>query len=366
MPKPMAESNEPATDAVWTTTVAASDLSAPRGGLRLGEAGSPFDVCHAGFVLRTVLLSQCVMAVGIGFGASSAADWIFGVAKASIPTLVGLLSWLMVTCAAHRLLARLPVSLQWLLPIAWGSACALGGHAFVGLLSIEPVPDVQRVAAAAAGAGVAAVFVAWLRTRSRLERPAQAAARLAELQSRIRPHFLFNTLNSAIVLVRLDPARAEAVLEDLSELFRAALEGGDQHGSATLHEEIELARRYLDIEAVRFGQRLNVKWDLDAGADGAKLPPLLLQPLVENAVRHGIEPLPEGGTVQISTRVRYGMAEVIVHNPVGTQRAIVPGHGLALRNVRERLRLMHDVAAGFRISQGGGRFEVKISVPLSN
>jgi len=365
MPSSFAESTKPSGDTGWSTVGAPSELAPPKGGTRFGEAGSPFDVCHAGFVLRAVLLAQCSVAIALGLGAVSAADWLLRVAVASIPTFFALLLWLMTTCAARRVLARCPVSLQWLLPIAWGAVCASAGHALVGMLSLDPVPGVRRIAAAAAGAAVAGVFVAWLKARARLEQPAQAAARLAELQSRIRPHFLFNTLNSAIVLVRLDPARAETVLEDLSELFRAALEGGDQRASATLRDEIELARRYLEIEGVRFGERLKLQWDLDPKAEGAQLPPLLLQPLVENAVRHGIEPLPEGGTIQVSTRVHFGMAEILVRNPVGTQRSLLPGHGLALRNVRERLRLMHDVAAGFRISQRDGRFEVKISVPLA-
>src|SRR5204863_2075723 len=116
------------------------------------------------------------------------------------------------------------------------------------------------------------------------------SARLAGRQWRIRPPFLFTTLRTAMALVRVDPRRAEDLLADLAELFRVALDAGGD--AVTLAHEIELARRYLEIEQARFGERLLVRWELDEAAAAAKLPPLLLQPLLENAVRHGIEPAP--------------------------------------------------------------------------
>jgi two-component system sensor histidine kinase AlgZ len=191
--------------------------------------------------------------------------------------------------------------------------------------------------------------------------PADTTARLAELQSRIRPHFLFNTLNTALSLVRLDPPRAEGVLEDLAELFRVALT--DSGESVSLNEEVELAQRYLAIEQIRFGERLKVSWELDEAAGAARVPPLLLQPLVENAVRHGVEPAPEGGLIRVRTRVRMGRAVVSIANtvPAGPSR---PGSGIALGNVRERLRLMHDVAAQFDTRLDKDLFRVQIVVPL--
>jgi two-component system sensor histidine kinase AlgZ len=197
--------------------------------------------------------------------------------------------------------------------------------------------------------------------RAKAKLPADTTARLAELQSRIRPHFLFNTLNTALSLVRRDPARAEGVLEDLAELFRVALT--DSGESVSLHEEVELAQRYLAIEQVRFGERLKVSWELDDDAGTARVPPLLLQPLVENAVRHGVEPAPDGGIIRVRTRVKMGRAVVSIANtvPAGPSR---PGNGIALGNVRERLRLMHDVAAQFETRLDGDLFRVQIVVPL--
>jgi two-component system, LytTR family, sensor histidine kinase AlgZ len=197
-----------------------------------------------------------------------------------------------------------------------------------------------------------------LRAKGRM--PADTAARLSELQARIRPHFLFNTLNSAIALVRDDPGRAEMILEDLSDLFRHALmEPGE---FVTLEEEVMLARRYLDIEQVRFGDRLQVEWSIDPSAAGARVPPLVLQPLVENAVKHGVEPSAAGAQVKVSTQRRSGTVVIKVTNtvPAGQGR---PGHGVAQDNVRDRLRLLHDVQGQFRAVLKDGIYQVRMEVP---
>jgi two-component system, LytTR family, sensor histidine kinase AlgZ len=202
--------------------------------------------------------------------------------------------------------------------------------------------------------------VAVLVWRAQQRAPASAAARLTELQARIRPHFLFNTINSAIALVREEPAKAETMLEDLSELFRSALV--DQGDAVTLAQEIELAQRYLAIEQVRFGKRLRVAWSLDPQADGAKLPPLLLQPLVENAVKHGVEPSSSGADLKISTQKRGGSVVIKITNtaPAGQGQA---GNGVALQNVQDRLRLLHDVQASFRCTWVDGIYQVRMEVP---
>jgi len=162
--------------------------------------------------------------------------------------------------------------------------------------------------------------------------------------------------------VQLDPRRAEEVLEDLSDLFRATLGALDK--ATTLAEEIELSRRYLSIEQLRFGRRLDVDWDLDPTAGAARLPPLALQPLIENAVRHGIEPSDRGGTVEVRTRRRRDRVLVSVTNTVQPGAAPRPGHGIGLASVRERLRLLHDLDADFRSGViEDGRWRVSLSVP---
>ena len=190
--------------------------------------------------------------------------------------------------------------------------------------------------------------------------PADSAARLAHLQARIAPHFLFNTLNTAIALVRQDPARAEAVLEDLADLFRQAL--ADPAQSVCLSDEVALARRYLRIEQVRFGPRLRVHWTLDPRADGARVPPLVLQPLVENAVQHGVQPSAQGAQVHVCTQRRGDSVGITIRNTVPHGPG-PPGSGLALANVRERLHLMHDARCRFQAGLSAGVFEVQMEVP---
>ncbi len=320
-----------------------------------------FDVCHAGLVLRAVLGVQALLALGTALVAGDANHWAGLFASGTVVTLFAVLAWLLVVCAAKRLWPRLPEPAQWLALLSLGALAALASFALLSLTSGEPASAWRRFSVAAAGASGAALLLGWLKLREQGQRPADALALLAELQSRIRPHFLFNTLNSAIVLVQLDPARAERVLEDLAELFRVAL--ADSSASVSLGEEIELARRYLAIEQIRFGERLRVTWQLDPAADAARLPPLLLQPLVENAVRYGVEPNEDGGEIKVITRRRGAEVEVRVVNSVGAP-ARAAGHGLALRNVRQRLRLMHDVAARLEIESGKERFALRLLLPL--
>jgi two-component system, LytTR family, sensor histidine kinase AlgZ len=137
----------------------------------------------------------------------------------------------------------------------------------------------------------------------------------------------------------------------------------DSVESVTLGEEIELAQRYLAIEQIRFGDRLRVTWELDPDAAAARVPPLLLQPLVENAVRHGIEPSDEGGTIRVRTRVKLGRALIAITNSLPSNPS-TPGNGMALRNVRDRLRLMHDVAGQFETRLEADAYRVQIVVPL--
>ncbi|KNZ33517.1 MAG: histidine kinase [Methylibium sp. NZG] len=325
------------------------------------DATSVFDVCHVGVVLRALLLVHAVVAVGVMFVASGWQAWVGLLTTGSALALPGVLLWLLVACALKRPLGALPLAGQWAAAMGLGAASALGG----ALLAWFPMPDEPLaghwLAAALAGAGLAAVMFQWLHLRAQAAVPAETSARLAELQSRIRPHFLFNTLNTALTLVRLDPARAEGLLEDLAELFRVAL--GDSGEATTLDDEVELARRYLAIEQIRFGDRLKVVWELDPAAGSARVPPLLLQPLVENAVRHGVEPAAEGGAIRVRTRVNLGRAVVSIVNSVPAAGSR-PGNGMALVNVRERLRLMHDVAASFDTRQEGGMFRVQIVLPL--
>nr|WP_305800552.1 histidine kinase [Shinella sp. XGS7] len=326
----------------------------------LFDAERVFDVCHVGLVLRAVLGVQIMLGLGLALAARDLAQWAGWVSSGTVVSLSGVLLWLLLVCGLRHQLARWREPWQWGVVLGLGAACASLGWQLLNLASGEVSSGFRLASVALSGLASAAVLLYWLKLRERVQRPADAQARLVELQSRIRPHFLFNTLNTAMALVRIDPQRAEGVLEDLSELFRVALAEADT--VVSLDAEVELARRYLDIEQIRHGERLRVRWQLDPAAAGARVPPLLLQPLVENAVRHGVEPNEEGGDVEILTRVRGAEVEIRVRNTVGAP-ARAAGHGLALRNVRERLRLMHDVAARFELNAEPGRFTVRILLP---
>jgi two-component system sensor histidine kinase AlgZ len=305
-----------------------------------------------------VLFVQALTAIAALFQPLPWQAWLLQTGLYTAGSLTATLVWLLAACAGKRVFSRWSMPLQWLTAAGLGVASGLAGCgllAWTGLLAWVP-----WAGSAAAGALVALVLLAGMVWRAKAVMPADTQARLVELQSRIRPHFLFNTLNSAMALIRAQPRQAEALLEDLSELFRHAL--SDQGRPVPLAQEIELAQRYLAIEQVRFGERLRVEWRLDPRAEGARLPPLILQPLVENAVKHGVEPSEQGADIRVSTERRGAVVVIKVSNtvPAGHGQA---GHGLALANVGERLALLHDVQGQFRHGLTRDRFEVRLELP---
>lgn len=375
----MSESQDPASEfaptgtraaSLWPQSQRVSDFHSTAQALTgFGAAGdeaasaaaTAFDVCQPALALRAVLLVQAVLAIGVLAGSASGADWLARQGAAAFGGAAGTMLWLALLCAARRWLVPRGAALRAVAMLLLGALVALAVWSPLALAGLAEGGLLRLLGMLLTGAGLAALLWVWLELRGRIWQPAASSARLAELQSRIRPHFLFNTLNTAVALVRVDPARAEAVLEDLAELFRVAL--AESGSAVTLSEEVELARRYLAIEAVRFGSRLRVNWELDPRALRARVPPLVLQPLVENAVRHGIEPAQQGGAIRIEAQARLGQALLTVHNTVGDEPSL-SGHGIALDNVRERLRLLHDVAGQcdtWRDEQG---FHARITVPL--
>lgn len=208
---------------------------------------------------------------------------------------------------------------------------------------------------------VAATLHYWLGLRSRAQAPALTEARLLALTARIRPHFLFNTLNAVLGVIRSEPRRAEAALEEMADLFRALMQE-----NRTLHplsEEIALARQYLNLERLRLGERLQVRWEIDACPPDALVPPLLLQPLLENAVYHGVEP----ATIPAEIVVRFSREgeriRLELQNPVGEATSHSPGNRMALTNIRERLALFYDLEASLDAGLAGGMYRVVIRLP---
>ncbi len=197
----------------------------------------------------------------------------------------------------------------------------------------------------------------------RLKVRTESRARLQALQSRIRPHFLFNSMNTIASLTRSHPGKAEMATENLADLFRASLLDSKQY--QTLEEEFELCRRYLEIEALRLGERLQVNWQVDDLPLQALIPPLLLQPLLENAIYHGIEPLTGGGHIDISGQLNKQHLQILIDNPVPA----TPGHNrnsgnqIALDNIRERLHTLYGARAGLETEQSEQHYRTRLFFP---
>ena len=190
----------------------------------------------------------------------------------------------------------------------------------------------------------------------------EARTRFEMLQARIRPHFLFNSMNTIAALIRGRPELAERAVEDLSDLFRASL--ADASASVPLAEELAVARQYASIEALRLGPRLKFEWQVDGVPQDARLPRLTLQPLIENAIYHGIEPLGEGGTVSIQARQTDGLIEIEIRNPLPSDDTPARrGSRMALDNVRERLGLAWPGRARLEHGREGDVYRVHLVFP---
>jgi two-component system, LytTR family, sensor histidine kinase AlgZ len=208
----------------------------------------------------------------------------------------------------------------------------------------------------------AALRYFYVQEQLRLNVERESEARVDALQARIRPHFLFNTLNTVASLIRIDPAAAERAVEDLAELFRASLSG--EKNLCALTRELELVDRYLEIEALRLGDRLRVERLIDPGVRDWPVPLLSLQPLVENAIHHGIQARAEGGTVRIEASMHEEMLRLRVHNP---KPAMVPklshGNHIALDNIRQRLLLHYGRKARLEVESAADYYAATLFLP---
>ena len=264
-------------------------------------------------------------------------------------------------------LALFYVGAPWLLRFSYWSGCAVviaavllvaaATHSMLGAFAAGGLVRTLVLAALAA-----AVVLAYLRLHMKAYSPALAEARLQALQARIRPHFLFNSLNAVLSLIRRDPRRAERTLEDLADLFRALMSDG--RNLVRLADEINLIERYAAIEQLRLGDRLRMSWDLDNAPMDAMMPAMVLQPLLENAVYHGVEPGTGAGEVLVRVERRGDRVLMRIENPwlqpgSGTRA----GNHMALDNIRERLMLFFDEEARLEVRVEGARYQVDIESP---
>jgi two-component system sensor histidine kinase AlgZ len=191
----------------------------------------------------------------------------------------------------------------------------------------------------------------------------EAQARISALQALIRPHFLFNSMNTIASLTRTDPRQAEEAVEDLSDLLRASL--SSNRDRTTLKEELEVAAIYNRIEKLRLGDRLRLRWDIDDLPMRARIPSLTIQPLIENAIYHGVELLPDGGDVSVTGKREGKYLTIAVTNPVAPgKRRNKDGNKMALANIRQRFELAYGNRATVDISQGDGTYSVTLRFPV--
>ena len=331
------------------------------------------EFCSRGRLVAAVVVSQVVV-LTIALAPTRAPRWEFTefASASALATWIALAS-AVALCKARPWLMRLPPRLDFLaaslvpLLIAGLGAAALNFiAATLGDFVLDAAANRHFVLTTAALSGlIGAIALRYFAAQDRWTAQVRAVsqAQMDALQARIRPHFLFNSMNSIAALVRSDPEAAERAVEDLSELFRAALGQSGQRG--TLAEEITLGERFLGIEKLRLGERLAVRWDAEPGLPlDLPLPRLTLQPLLENAVVHGVARLKAGGEVAIALAVVEGRLHIVVGNPRPSGVPARPGNGHALESIRQRLAHQFGDRSRMSIEATEGYYRVRLELPL--
>lgn len=340
------------------------------------------DFCSARVVLAVVLLAQLVAIVLALAGYQSSGDFWDNLGRISLFLLwcallsSGLLCWTRRLLAARGPLTTSVAALAIVLGAV--TVVSLGAWWMSGNWHALPVPLAGGARPLgefmAANLLIAAIVTGlllryfWVTAQWRRNVREEARSRVLALQARIRPHFLFNTMNTIAALTRREPARAEEALEDLADLFRASL--SDAAGSVTLKEELELSRTYQRIEQHRLGDRLQVEWRIGRLPLRTRVPALSVQPLLENAIYHGIEPLPSGGKVVITGRCEDGVIELSIENPLAAEStrrlSQREGHRIALDNLRQRFALAWGARASVEAGPAGDRYRVVLRFPAES
>lgn len=315
------------------------------------------DWCNVGLMLRIVVAINVLFFCIAALQSRSIAQWLeqwLGLVMLVEPVLIASLFF---GCLIRRVTWRLPHLTQFGIALLLPAAFTLIAAGLMRAAESTPIRD------AIFATLLAGSILYWAKLRERAYSPALAEAQLQALQSRIRPHFLFNSLNAALGLIRSDPRRAETLLEDISDLFRVLMR--DSRERVPLANEIALCKQYLAIEQLRLGDRLTTTWQVDDGALVALVPTLLLQPLIENAVHHGIAPSIEPGAIDIVITRSGRTIDIAIGNPWRGDVAAeaTRGNRIGLDNVRQRLALVHDLEASIDSAVRGGRYVVHIRFP---
>jgi len=323
------------------------------------------DFRNFGVMLRILLGVNLLALVAALVQARGVGDWMQRFVDMAAWVQPLLLFCLLFLALISPLLQRLALWLGRLLIVVGVAASSAQLAEFWRMIGFEDIGGESLLRIALLGACTAGAMLFYFALRARAFSPALTEARLQALTARIRPHFLFNSLNAVLSLIRAEPRRAEAALEELAELFRVLMR--DHRDLLPLADEIALCRQYLDLEKLRLGDRLNVEWVFGDVPLDLKVPPLMLQPLLENAVYHGIEPLGEPGMLRIRIALQGDELHIDLVNPCRGDGASGGSH-MAISNIRERLALYYDLEARLEtgevvLDDGGRGYRVHIVLP---
>ncbi len=284
--------------------------------------------------------------------------------------------WVVLLCASFAQMTRnhfgnLPVkTASFILLLVVALTTSLFAVLTQSLLFLKQ-PDWQKTLQATGAAVITAIMVLryfYIQHQLNVQQSVVETARLDSLQARIRPHFLFNSMNIIASLIRIDPEKAEQAVEDLSDLFRSGLQKNE--AIIPIQQEIELSKSYLRIERHRLGQRLQTEWRTNELSPNLTIPSFTIQPLVENAVYHGIQPLEKGGKVTISIKENKNDIQIFVKNPMPIEGTISKGNQIALGNIRSRLRMLYGKDASLtteeNIRENARVFIARITYPAGH
>lgn len=315
---------------------------------------------NLGIALRILIIANTALALVAYTLSANLADFFRQITTLSTLAQPILLTSLFLLYGSYPLLKKLSYKHGVIVVMALVLFSAAGIYSFfVQFWVFNDLPALTRVLFCAFS--ISAITLYYFNLHHRAYSPAVTEARLQALQARIRPHFLFNSLNAVLSLIRSQPKQAETALEDMADLFRVLM--ADNRDLVPLAQEIALCRQYLALEKLRLDERLNIQWQVDDMPPDALIPPLILQPLLENAVYHGIEPLANGGTISIQIYTRQHEIHLVLKNPYSTQNNHHQGNKMALNNIKERLTLHFDLEASLTSKQANGEYEVHIILP---
>ena len=318
------------------------------------------DLRNLGVSLRILLLTNLMALIAAILRSGNLNEILPALAELSAALQPILLLSLLLLYVCQPVLKRLPYRWSVLVILALELLITSLSYYFaISIFGLDSMPPLSH--SVVLTLIITSILLGYFNLRQRALSPAVTEARLQALQARIRPHFLFNSINAVISMLRSDPKRAEVALMDMADLFRVLM--ADNRDLVPLAQELALCRQYLALEKIRLDERLAIVWKIDNMPPDAMIPPLVLQPLLENAVYHGIEPMPEGGEITINIYAGHDQVHLLLTNPYRKQSEHHNGNKMALTNIRERLALHFDAEAQLTSKILEDSYQVHIVIP---